>query len=124
MIANGRIATDNIVILLLWDLVKWFDCEDTRAMRYSPETKLFWCTGWKIFKAKFISFMSGFKNGNNTLDEEDNTLSRSVHPKDSNINFAIPDIRIIQDLDSPVVFNTASTRNYSQNGGYCAENME
>ena len=49
--------------------------------------------------------MSGFKNGNNTLDEEDNTLSQSFHPKDSNINFAIRDIRIIQDLDSPVVFS-------------------
>ena len=64
--------------------------------------------------------MSGFKNGKKK-DEEDNTLSQSFHPKDSNINFAIPDISIIQDLDFPVVFFTALTMNYSQNLGYCAE---
>lgn len=64
-------------------------------MRYSEESKKFWKLGWRLFGAKFIHFMSGYKNEGAFLQN----LSTSHTPDSSEINFAVPDLNILRNFD-------------------------
>ena len=60
--ASDAFPLNNIAFLLWVDVVRWFNCSSTTLMRYSEDTKKFWKVGWRIFRGRFINFMSGYKN--------------------------------------------------------------
>ncbi|KAH3797901.1 hypothetical protein DPMN_151491 [Dreissena polymorpha] len=66
-------------------------------MRYDDTTKLFWKCGWRIFGGRFINFMSGFKN--KTFDQ-DVCTEKQYSPTSSTLNFAVPDIKVIQSFNT------------------------
>lgn len=67
LVHNKTFPLDNTAFLLWVDVVKWFSCSSTTAMRYSDKTKMFWKLGWRIFGKRFINFMGGFKNHGETV---------------------------------------------------------
>ena len=62
LIASKELATDNIVLLLLFERVKFQMCKNTVGMRYSDRTKLFWSILYQICKGSGLKFFSGEKN--------------------------------------------------------------
>ena len=53
-----------------------------------------------MFKGKFLRFMSGMKNrGQQDIDE---TVQNTYKPSESLVNFAVPDRKILDKLESPV----------------------
>ena len=42
LLASGELPADNIVLLLLFDRVRFQKCKSTVGMRYRDRTKLFW----------------------------------------------------------------------------------
>ncbi|XP_060589874.1 uncharacterized protein LOC132745056 [Ruditapes philippinarum] len=80
LLADRKLPLTNIAFLLFSDVVNWFTLESSKKMRYSNDVKLFWNIGLKLFKGKFLRFMSGWKN-----------QGQSNHnPSESSINFAVP----------------------------------
>ena len=73
--ADAKFQYTNIAYNLFEDVIQWFTCEDVRAMTYNNDTRLFWSTGLRLFKNKFLEFMQGptFKGircGNGNLQPE------------------------------------------------------
>jgi hypothetical protein len=95
LVANGQFPSQNIGFLLFMDIVKWYATDETSEMRYSSEVKRFWRVGMKLFKGKFLSFMSGLKNkGQASNSIYDPGKCRS---SDSKINFAVPSRQILDE---------------------------
>ncbi|VDI01697.1 Hypothetical predicted protein [Mytilus galloprovincialis] len=69
-------------------------------MRYSEDVKRFWRVGLKLFKGKFVRFMSGIKN-KGQLD-----IKGKYNPSDSKINFAVPNRQVLDAMESPVDAST------------------
>lgn len=67
-------------------------------MRYSDEVRRFWRVGLKLFKGKFLQFMSGMKNSG----QQDIAGQTSYKASESYVNFAVPDRKILDKLESPV----------------------
>ena len=60
LIAENKFLMDNICFLLFLDIVQWFSKSTTSEMRYiRSETRRFWEVGYRLFKGKFLRFMSG-----------------------------------------------------------------
>ena len=69
-------------------------------MRYTDEVKRFCRVGLKLFKGKLLRFMSGMKNcGQQDIDE---TVQNTYKPSESLVNFAVPERKILDKLESPV----------------------
>ncbi|CAG2201473.1 unnamed protein product [Mytilus edulis] len=83
-LAGNKLPLKNIAFLLFKDVVSWYSLDDSHKMRYSPEVKQFWREGLKLFKGRFLRFMSGMKN-------QGQDIQRHFNPEDSAINFAVPD---------------------------------
>ena len=66
-------------------------------MRYSDEVRRFWRVGLKLFKGKFLRFMSGMKNSG-----QDIAGQTSYKASESYVNFAVPDRKILDKFESPV----------------------
>lgn len=94
LIVEGSFPFDNISYLLFEDVIQWFSCKDIRSMSYSDKVKLFMATGRKLFGDRFIEFMRGpgFKYSDKS--------SNSLKPEDSQINFAVPSIPTLLNLNS------------------------
>ena len=67
LVADNNFPLSNIAFQLFIDVVRWFGNENTSAMKYALDVKLFWLTGLQLFKGKFLRFMSGMKNANDIL---------------------------------------------------------
>ncbi|CAG2220507.1 unnamed protein product [Mytilus edulis] len=65
LLASGSFPFENIAYRLFCDVVQWYTLSNTSSMRYSELVKRFWRTGYKLFKGKFLRFMSGLKNTGN-----------------------------------------------------------
>ncbi len=60
---QGTFPMRNIAFLLFLDVAEWFSGDCTSGMRYKfPETWKFWNIGYKLFKGRWLRFMSGPKN--------------------------------------------------------------
>ena len=71
--------------MLFLDVVKWFDSEDIRSVRYNDTTMKFFWLGKKLFGGRFLRFMSGPRN------ETDIVLGKpNLSPSTSKNNFACP----------------------------------
>lgn len=90
LVAEQKIPLGNVSIHLWAEVVKWFSCSKTCSMRYSEESKKFWKLGWRLFGAKFIHFMSGYKNKGALLQN----LSTNHTPDSS-----VPDLKIVRNFD-------------------------
>ncbi|VDI34310.1 conserved oligomeric Golgi complex subunit 8 [Mytilus galloprovincialis] len=95
LVVEKKFPLSNTSFLLWCDVVKWYNCKTTVNMRYSEQTKLFWKLGWRLFGGRFIHFMSGYKNQG---DKVKHGLSTYI-PKQSEINFAVPDENILRYYD-------------------------
>ena len=92
LVAEGKMPLTNIAYLLFLDVVDWYSLEDTRTMRYSDNIKWFWKIGMKLFKGKFLRFMSGMKSKGQCIN-----TCESFDPALSSINFAVPNRNCLED---------------------------
>ena len=67
----------------------------TIFMRYSPEVKMFWRTGLKLFRGSFLRFMGGQKNKGQVINSE--ATPGLYTPHDSKVNFVVPDRRMLKE---------------------------
>ena len=100
LVAEKSFPMSNIAYLLFLDIVNWFSTKTTTQMRYSDEVKRFWRVGLKLFKGKFLRFMSGMKNSGQ--QDIDVTSQNTYKASESLVNFAVPDRKILDKLESPV----------------------
>ena len=99
LVKKGTYPLSNIAFLLWLETVRWYSRLNTRHMWYWEQTKSFWRAGYRLFKGKFISFMSGPRNSCQ-IDKTD--------PNTSEINFAVPSRTTLLDtreLQIPAVMN-------------------
>ncbi|KAK7507914.1 hypothetical protein BaRGS_00000879 [Batillaria attramentaria] len=89
LVCQGKLPLSNIAFLLFCDIVEWYSLTDTHEMRYSTEIKQFWRTGFRLFKGRFLRFMSGWKNQGQGRGK--------TSPEMSAVNFAVPDPVTLQD---------------------------
>jgi hypothetical protein len=94
LVYEDEFPLNNIAFTLFCDLVKWFTLQDTRQMRYSPETMQFFWVGRRLFGGRFVRFMSGMKNETQQLRG-----LNQFDPQDSKINFACPHERLLDSYD-------------------------
>ena len=90
ILADERLPLTNIAFLLLLDVVEWYSVENTHCMRYTDEVKRFWNIGLKLFKGKFLRYMSGWKN-------QGQNAKGITKPEHSCINFAVPSRQCLED---------------------------
>ena len=57
LVAVDRIPMDNIALLLLFDVVRWYSLGNTKTMTYPETTKLFWGICMKLFHGSFLNFI-------------------------------------------------------------------
>ena len=100
MVASGQFPMNNIAYLLFMDVVDWFSSDSTTKMRYSEDTKKFWRVGLKLFRGKFLRFMSGMKNKGQLPGET--ACSGVYKPLESKVNFAVPNRSILDHMDHPI----------------------
>ena len=87
---------DNIAFLLFLDVVRWFALKQpTTLFRYSDECRLFWNTGYKLFRGRFLQFMGGPKHKGQEIEE--NGIPGQFSSDTSNINFVVPSKRCLKD---------------------------
>lgn len=58
---EGKFPLNNLSFLLFLETVRFFSNQCTTEMRYFPETKRFWRTGYRLFHDKFLYYMGGPK---------------------------------------------------------------
>ena len=96
LVAEKRFPLDNIAFLLFNDVVRWFGSEHSTQFRYSEECKLFWNTGFKLFRGRFLRFMGGPKHSCYSLNEHEQIVDE-YRPEMSKINFIVPGRRLLND---------------------------
>ena len=96
LLANGKLPTDNIVLQLLLDRVRFQTCSNTVGMCYRDVTKNFWSIVYRLCKGAGLKFFSGEKNwGQVVLKTSDKS---KYAPEKSHINFAVPDEKRLRDM--------------------------
>ena len=99
-ISDGRLPLDNIALLLLLEVARWYSLDNTSNMFYWPTTQLFWKVGYKLFHGRFLRFMQGEKNEGT---EVSGTEEPGAHnPTLSSINFAVPNTSTIRNFQDGV----------------------
>ena len=92
LIAKNEFPMQNIGFLLFLDIVDWYSNQSTSEMRYvRQDTREFWEVGYRLFKGKFIRFMSGPRSSGNIVKEKEERGQCSS--SDSRINFAVPSLQ-------------------------------
>ena len=97
LLSNGKLPHDNIVVQLLFERAKFQDCKNTVGMRYRKVTKLFWSIVYRLCKGVGLKFFSGEKNWGQVFQKE--TEKSKYSPDKSKINFAVPDKKILCDMN-------------------------
>lgn len=59
-------------------------------MRYSEDVKLFWRTGLRLFKGRFLRYMGGPKHKGQVISGD--TAPGAFKSETSKVNFIVPDI--------------------------------
>ena len=95
---DGTIPMDNIVFLLMLERAKFGKLKNTCSMRYRNVTKIFWSIVYRLCKSTGLKFFSGGKNWGQVVSKE-SEKSRYAG-KDSKINFAVPDEKMIREITS------------------------
>jgi hypothetical protein len=100
LVASNRLPLDNIAFLLFNDVVHWYTLDSTSQMRYNDVVKRFWRTGHKLFKGKFLRFMSGMKS---TGSLNEGVSERGMYdPQQSEINFTVPSRSVLEKIPNPI----------------------
>ena len=96
LLSEGKFPYENICYLLFLDLIEWYSQDSSTFMRYKfSDTLQFWRIGYKLFKGKFLRFMSGPKSCGHIVGD---TESRGkFSPEESQVNFIVPSFQIIAD---------------------------
>lgn len=108
LVRARRFPLDNLALTLFKDVVDWYMCTSTNEMRYSRESKIFWKLGYRLFGGRFLHFMGGSKNQGQTIINP----GRELSPQMSNINFAVPNEKILRSFD-PYLLQNSSADTYS-----------
>ena len=96
LLSNGQLPTDNIVLQLLLDRVRFQTCSNTVGMRYRDVTKNFWSIVYRLCKGAGLKIFSGEKNWGQVVLK---TSEKSKYaPEKSHINFAVPDEKRLRDM--------------------------
>ncbi|XP_052233224.1 uncharacterized protein LOC127846086 [Dreissena polymorpha] len=95
-VKNDAFPLDNIAFLLWLEVVSWYNCGNTKRMRYLDTTKLFWKLGWRMFGGRFINFMCGYKNQQSEKNDFSDDPKCSFDPASSRINFVVPDEKVLR----------------------------
>ena len=86
----GSFPLDNISFQLFLDVVRWLNLGTKGQMRYSPDVKRFWATGYKLFRGKFLHFMGGCRcNG------RESQIQSGIG---ESINFACPSDSVLRNI--------------------------
>jgi len=94
LLKEGKFPLDNICYMLFLDLVEWFDKPFTSQMRYLREdTRQFWEVGYRLFKGKFIRFVTGSRNFGQIVDGS--TERGFCTPQKAKINFPVPSVKTL-----------------------------
>lgn len=95
---------DNISLLLLLEVARWFSLSSTTQMYYSQATMTFWRVLYKLYHGGCLRFMAGEKSSGEYLfgTSEPGT----IHPSTSKINFAVPTVTQIRSMQSPAMLPT------------------
>jgi hypothetical protein len=94
LVSKQMYPLDNIAMLLFLDTVKFFGSKSTTCMKYFPETKRFWKSGYRLFHAKFLYYMGGPKN----VGVKEENQRDHIDPSAARINFAVPSINVIEEF--------------------------
>lgn len=86
IVNEQKFPLENMSLQLQAEHEKWFSSGKTCNMRYSEQTKIFWKLGCRLFGAKFIYFIGGYKNEGVFV----HNLSNSPTPEFYDINFFGP----------------------------------
>ncbi|KAH3739770.1 hypothetical protein DPMN_046457 [Dreissena polymorpha] len=81
-------------------------------MRYSRESKVFWKLGYRLFGGRFVHFMGGLKHHGQVVTEKGE--KGCLHPRHSEINFAVPTKNILRQFDPYVLAEIVSENASSQ----------
>ncbi|XP_053404619.1 uncharacterized protein LOC128558653 [Mercenaria mercenaria] len=94
LVAADKFPLDNICYLLFLDVIQWYSNPITSQMRYfQSETLKFWEVGYRLFKGKFLRFMSGPRStGQVVSGEQSKGYCSSI---ESNVNFAVPSLSVL-----------------------------
>jgi hypothetical protein len=102
LVADDKFHMENIAYLLFLDVIQWFSETSSSQMRYfQTETKHFWQVGYRLFKGKFLRFMSGPRSIGQIVEcSQDRGF---CDPGQSKINFAVPSLHTMcQDKLEPI----------------------
>ena len=62
LLQSGKLPTDNKVLQLLFDRVRFQTCGNMVSMRYRDVTKTFWSIVYRLCKGSGFKFFGGEKN--------------------------------------------------------------
>ena len=96
-IANKSIPVTNIAFLLCLERAKWQSLASTVPMRFRTIAKKIWSVVYRLLKGKWIQFFSGTKNWGHIISKM--SKRGQMNPKDSEINFAVPNEWYLHDTD-------------------------
>ncbi|CAC5392110.1 unnamed protein product [Mytilus coruscus] len=77
---------------------RWYSLENTTKMFYSDQCMRFWKVLYRLFHGKALRFMQGVKSSGQILNKS--TSRGQFDPQDTNINFAVPDIKTVNNYES------------------------
>jgi len=95
-VKNDAFPLDNIAFLLWLEVVSWYNCGNTKRMRYLDTTKLCWKLGWRMFGGRFINFMCGYENQQSEKNDFSDDPKCSFDPASSRINLVVPDEKVLR----------------------------
>ena len=94
LIVGGTLSPKNLAFLLCLERAKWEDCKNTCGMRYRDVTRQFWEVVYKVCKGITVNLFRGRKNRTDVINEE--TTRGYYDPRSADINFAVPDNKVLQ----------------------------
>lgn len=97
LITTGKFPMNNICLLLLFDVVRWYNTDTTSQMSYSEECMKFWKVLYRLFHGKVLRFMSGMRSGQ--LLEQSEQRGH-INPQSTCINFAVPSMNTLNSFES------------------------
>ncbi|CAC5380555.1 unnamed protein product [Mytilus coruscus] len=98
LISVDKFPLNNISFLLLLEVARWYSLENTTKMFYSDQCMRFWKVLYRLFHGKALRFMQGVKSSGQILNKS--TSRGQFDPQDTNINFAVPDIKTVNNYES------------------------
>ena len=98
LIAIDKFPLHNISFLLLLEVARWYNLDNTTKMFYSDQCMQFWKVLYRFFHGKALRFMMGVKSAGQILDKS--SSRGQFDPQNTNINFAVTDIKTVSNYES------------------------